>query len=74
LRRGAGTVAWNQQNYHNYVNVEFLQQFRASMRNKAIQPAADPIGYPLRSTGSHDSVLNAKSVLINFITNTVRIV
>ena len=62
LRRGAGVATWNQQNYHDYVNVEFLHQFRVSLRNKANISAANPIGYPLRSTGSHDSVLNAKFV------------
>nr|XP_009858785.2 uncharacterized protein LOC100178027 isoform X1 [Ciona intestinalis] len=66
LRRAYPGVA--QQQNHDYVNVEYVDQMRASSRRKKKEEGEylddlihDPqAAYPLRSTGSHESVLNAK--------------
>ncbi|CAK8675867.1 unnamed protein product [Clavelina lepadiformis] len=64
-------TAAEKQDYHDYVNVEYVNQLRSSVRNKRTEKQTSAFAenslqdlqgpFPLRSTGSHESVLNSKT-------------
>jgi len=73
LRRVAPPLANTRHNYNDYVNIDYVDQLRASGRTKKhsrsstmaghIEQAEAQPQYPIRSTGSHESILNAKYVV-----------